>query len=65
MTGARGGIVENPVAAATALDWAEQGVDFADALHLAAAQAQEGFVTFDKALARAARRLGGPPVRGP
>ena len=57
--------VENPAVAAAALDWAEQGLDFADALHLAAAQAQQGFVTFDKALARAARRLGAPPVREP
>jgi predicted nucleic acid-binding protein len=57
--------VENPGTAAVALDWAERGLDFADALHLAAAQPHDGFVTFDTALARTARRLGGPPVRAP
>jgi predicted nucleic acid-binding protein len=57
--------VENPEAASIAFEWAEPGLDFADALHLAAAQAHEGFVSFDKALARTARRLGAPSVREP
>ena len=57
--------VENPEAISTALVWAEQGLDFADGLHLAAAQGHDGFVSFDKALARTARRLGAPPVREP
>jgi predicted nucleic acid-binding protein len=57
--------VENPEAISTALVWAEQGLDFADALHLAAARGHDGFVSFDKALARTARRLGAPPVREP
>jgi predicted nucleic acid-binding protein len=57
--------LETPEAAATALEWAEQGLDFADALHLTAAQAHEGFVSFDKGLARTARRLGAPLVREP
>jgi predicted nucleic acid-binding protein len=39
--------------------------DFADALHSAAAQAHDGFATFDETLARTARRLGAPPVREP
>lgn len=34
-----------------------QGVDFADAVHLAAAGASGRFATFDKGLIRAARRL--------
>lgn len=55
--------LENPATAALALDWAEQGLDFADLLHLAASRAHDGFVTFDRALARVARRLGAPPVR--
>jgi predicted nucleic acid-binding protein len=33
--------------AAVALDWAEAGLDFADAMHLAAAQAHEGFISLD------------------
>ncbi len=57
--------LENPAVAAQALDWAEQGLDFADALHLAVAQPHEGFVTFDRALVKAARRLGARPVREP
>ena len=57
--------IESPNVAATALEWAQHGLDFADALHLAAAQGHDGFVSFDKALARAARRLGAPSVREP
>jgi len=40
-----------------ALDYAERGLDLADALHLAQATETEAFVTFDKALVRKARRL--------
>jgi predicted nucleic-acid-binding protein len=57
--------VESADTAAQALDWAERGLDFADALHLAAARLHDGFVTFDKALTRTARRLGAPTVREP
>ena len=38
-------------------------MDFADALHLANAQASEAFVTFDHALARKARKLTNITVR--
>jgi hypothetical protein len=55
--------VENPGTAAVALDWAEHGLDFPHALHLAAAQAHDGFVSFDRALARKASRLGAPAWR--
>ena len=57
--------LESPDTAAAALDWSEQGLDFADALHLATGQAHDGLVSFDKALARTARRLGAPPVQEP
>jgi predicted nucleic acid-binding protein len=57
--------LEDPGVAATALEWSERGLDFADALHLAAARAHDGFVSFDKAPARTARRLGAPSVREP
>lgn len=46
-----------------ALDYAEQGLDFADALHLAQATECEAFVTFDKRLARKAGRLAETPIR--
>jgi predicted nucleic acid-binding protein len=57
--------IENPGTAAAALDWAERGLDFADALHLATAQQHDGFVTFDKPLIRTARKLDAPPMRAP
>jgi predicted nucleic acid-binding protein len=51
---------------ALALDWCEAGLDFADALHLAAVVEGETFVTFDQSLIRHAARLGLPvPVRAP
>ena len=57
--------VESADAAATALDWAEQGLDLADALHLAAARGHEGLASFDRALARMAQRVEAPVVREP
>ncbi len=42
----------------------EQGLDFADALHLASSRATESFRTFDGAFAKRAAKLGTqPPVR--
>ena len=55
--------VESADTASAALDWAEQGLDLADALHLATARGYEGMASFDKALARTARRVGAPTVR--
>lgn len=40
-----------------ALTWHEQGMDFADALHLAGSGRARRFVTFDKAFARRAKAL--------
>jgi predicted nucleic-acid-binding protein len=57
--------LESADTAAQALDWAERGLDFADALLLAAGRPHEGFVTFDKGLVRTARRLGASKVREP
>ena len=52
---------ENPARLATALDRAEQGMDFADALHLAAASAEcEVLLTFDLRFIESA---GDAPVR--
>ena len=50
-------VVENAATAAIALDWAERGLDFADAFQLAAARSHDGFISFDKRLARARTRL--------
>ncbi len=48
---------------ATALAWAEEGMDFADALHLAGAQDCEAFVTLDRKMAKAAGHTTSAPVR--
>lgn len=46
-----------------ALDWYAQGLDFADALHLAQSHGCEELATFDKAFAKQAGKLGAlPPV---
>jgi predicted nucleic acid-binding protein len=46
--------IEDAPAVARALDWYAQGLDFADALHLASCSQAEGFATFDRALRRRA-----------
>ena len=50
--------VEAPERLATALDRAEAGMDFADALHLGGAEACEALLTFDRRFVRAAHRMG-------
>lgn len=53
--------VEDAVVIGSALDAASGGLQFADALHLARTPEGAEFVTFDRALARAGRRM--RPVR--
>lgn len=57
--------IEGAELATQALDWMEEGLDFADALHLAKAQGHDAFVTFDKNFARVANRLGVVRVQMP
>ncbi len=57
--------LEDPMVAATALGWMKQGMDFADALHLAKAEGCEAFVSFDRQLAKAAVAVGVVTVRTP
>ena len=57
--------VEHPARVAQALDWSEQGLDFADALHLAAALECDAMITFDAALINAATKAGLLSVRQP
>ena len=54
--------VEDSRLVAKAMDWAEGGMDLADALHLAAAGGCEDFLTFDKRFARSAARVNGISV---
>jgi predicted nucleic-acid-binding protein len=55
--GLPGVTLENAALASRALDWAERGMDFADALHLAGAQGCSAFMSFDRRLAKAAAGL--------
>ena len=49
--------VEDEAAVVQAMRWFEEGMDFADSLHVASA-GPRGFVTFDRALQERARRIG-------
>jgi predicted nucleic-acid-binding protein len=54
--------VEDRDAVLVALDAFEAGLDFADALHLARSSRASAFSTFDRQLARRAKRLGLSPT---
>jgi predicted nucleic-acid-binding protein len=49
--------VEEAAMVARALDWYGNGLDFADALHLASSGRAEAFATFDRALRRKVRAI--------
>jgi predicted nucleic-acid-binding protein len=53
--------VEERAAVLRALAWHGAGMDFADAMHLAASDAASAFVSFDRNLARAAKRASAKP----
>lgn len=55
--------VEDELIVASALDLAERGMDFADALHLCRSAHCEGFASFDRKFVKAARAAGFPGVR--
>lgn len=58
--------LEDRAAVHAALDAFEQGMDFADALHLGRSSRATAFLTFDRRLARKARALAlAPPVITP
>ncbi len=57
--------LESPSQVAQALDHAEKGMDFADALHLAGSEACDAMVTFDKTFIKMARKEGTEKVREP
>lgn len=65
LAGLPGVLVEDAGLVVKAMDWAEAGMDFADAMHLAAAARCESFLTFDKRFARSGTRLGGIPITAP
>lgn len=55
--------LEDAPLVAKALDWVTQGMDFADALHLAKAEGCDAMVTFDRRFARIASKLRAVGVR--
>ena len=57
LAGLRTVFLEDELAAAKALDWFKEGLDFADALHLASTGKAKQFATFDRKLAKQARRM--------
>ena len=58
--------VEDRAAVARAFAWFDQGLDLADALHLASSGRAAAFATFDRALRRRARAIAGAtPVIAP
>ena len=60
-----GTMIEDAPSVRRAIQWHRQGLDFADALHLASSPANATFRTFDKALRGAARKLTSTSVTSP
>jgi predicted nucleic-acid-binding protein len=65
VAGLPGVSVEQPARLASALEWMEDGMDFADALHLAGSGHCSAFLTFDRKFARRAPKRGAIPVVRP
>ncbi|QGN54685.1 type II toxin-antitoxin system VapC family toxin [Novosphingobium sp. Gsoil 351] len=61
--GLRGVTFEAPDVIAQALDWHQEGMDFADAIHLASAGRCDAFVTFDRKFAKRAKTLAATPIK--
>jgi len=59
---ARGGAGGERDAVVRALAWQAHGMDIADALHLALSHHSSQFKTFDKNLAKAAKRVAAKPM---
>ena len=53
------------VVIADAIDWCRNGMDFADAVHLAQSKDSEAFVTFDKKFIKSALKNTAFSVREP
>ena len=55
--------IEQPPVIVQALQWCEQGMDFADALHLASSQRANKFATFDEKMKKSVRTGIKPAVK--
>ena len=65
LAGMRGVTLEQPAVLHQAIAWLREGMDFADALHLASADGCDAMLSFDVNLAKTAKRLGTIPVVAP
>jgi predicted nucleic-acid-binding protein len=65
LAGLPGITVEEPALLAQALNWMGEGMDLADALHLARAEGCDAFLSFDRKLAKAAKGRALVPVQAP
>ena len=59
--GLENAVVEDREAVLDALAWFSDGMDFADAMHLASSRRAEEFLTFDRQLASAQSRVNAKP----
>jgi predicted nucleic-acid-binding protein len=57
--------LQDPLAIADAIEWHQNGMDFADAIHLAQSKGSEAFVTFDKKFIKSALKTTAIPAREP
>lgn len=55
--------IEQPLVIIQALQWCEEGMDFADALHLASSQRANKFATFDEKMKKSVRTGTKPAVK--
>jgi predicted nucleic-acid-binding protein len=61
LLGVRNVEIEDRANVSRALSWYEQGLDLADALHVASSALATAFVTLDRALAKRAAKVGANP----
>jgi predicted nucleic-acid-binding protein len=57
--------LQDPLVIADAMEWHQNGMDFADAIHLAQSKESEAFVTFDKKFIKSALKTTTILVREP
>ena len=57
--------LQNPLVITDAIEWHQNGMDFADAVHLAQSKESEAFVTFDKKFIKSALKTTSLLVREP
>ncbi|RLE26246.1 MAG: type II toxin-antitoxin system VapC family toxin [Acidobacteria bacterium] len=62
LIGLRNSVIEDAAVVERAVEWYEEGMDLADALHLSSSNTVNTFVTFDRKMAIAASKQGISPT---